>query len=1072
MKLIQKLLILCAIPLISACNQDSYQKLAAGFKTPADSVQTAVYWYWISDNLSKEGVVKDLQAMKQAGINRAFIGNIGINDLPFGNVKIFTPEWWDILHTALKTATELNIEIGIFNSPGWSQSGGPWVKPNQTMRYLVSSQAIVSGPGVTTTLPEIDQYKDFQPVKLIAYPRPTDYAKYASADEIANINIQPSVNGASALIDNDPATFVALPGEKQIDIQLKEPFTCRTLILHTPKRVSIAQCELQAKSEDGSFTPISQFRIDRHNFAINVGDPQAPTVVSFADVTSDSYRLIIRSASPQFAFSEIQLSAEPQLGSYPEKSLTKMFQDPLPYWHEYQWKYDAEPQQSTTIDPSKVIDISDKIAADGSFKWEVPAGEWVILRTGMIPTGVTNSPATPEGTGLEIDKLSKEHVASHFDKFIGEILRRIPEQDRKTFRVVVQDSYETGGQNFTDTMLEDFKAQYGYDPLPYLPAMQGKVVGSRLESDRFLWDLRRLVADKVAYDYVAGLREISHQYGLRTWLENYGHWGFPGEFLQYGGQSDEIGGEFWSYGNLGDIENRAASSCGHIYGKQKIWAESFTCGPDKPFSRYPAEMKQRGDRFFAEGINSTLLHVYIQQPDETVPGRNAWFGNEFNRHNTWFSHLDLFTTYLKRTNYMLQQGLNVADIAYFIGEDAPKMTGITNPVPPKGFQFDYINAEVILRDITVRNGKLTLPHGTQYEILVLPELKSMRPEVLEKLAALVNDGATILGPAPEYSPSLQNQPQADARVKELAQMLWNGETKENKVGKGRVLNHMNLEEAFQIMNIIPDCSIPDNIHYGHRVKGDIDIYFLSNQSDQTTSFTAKFRTTGATPEYWSATNGSIRILPEYKQNDLTTEVPLTLAPFESAFIVFASQAQQEPTVITKNFPEGDLITSIESPWSVIFKSEKLNIDKKIVFDTLTSWSNHEDPEIRYYSGCATYNNSFEVDTLLSGKRVMLNVNKVTAMAKIYLNGQYAGGLWTAPYQIDITDFIQKGNNDIRIEVVNTWQNRLIYDSSLPEEQRKTWSPYQPWKITDSLQESGLIGPVTITTVDYKLVSLE
>ena len=248
---------------------------------------------------------------------------------------------------------------------------------------------------------------------------------------------------------------------------------------------------------------------------------------------------------------------------------------------------------------------------------------------------------------------------------------------------------------------------------------------------------------------------MSHKYGLTTWLENYGHWGFPGEFLQYGGQSDEIGGEFWSEGSLGDIENRAASSCGHIYGKNKISAESFTAGGGG-YHRYPAMMKQRGDRFFTEGINNTLLHLYISQPyEDREPGVNATFGNEFNRKNTWFPQLDLFIKYVKRVNFMLQQGLNVADAAYFIGEDTPKMTGVTDPALPKGYQFDYINAEVIERDMTVANGLLTLPHGTQYRILVLPKLETMRPQLLDKIARLIEQGAVVLGPAPRRSPSYE-----------------------------------------------------------------------------------------------------------------------------------------------------------------------------------------------------------------------------------------------------------------------------------------------------------------------------
>ncbi|RZM10912.1 MAG: glycoside hydrolase family 2, partial [Pedobacter sp.] len=399
---------------------------------------------------------------------------------------------------------------------------------------------------------------------------------------------------------------------------------------------------------------------------------------------------------------------------------------------------------------------------------------------------------------------SKLHVASHFDAFLGEILRRIPAKDRKTWKVAVEDSYETGGQNWTDGMLDKFKLNYGYDPLPYLPVLNGNVVGSQDMSDRFLWDLRRFIADRVAYDYVGGLREVSNKNGLTTWLENYGHWGFPGEFLQYGGQSDEIAGEFWSEGELGNIENKAASSAAHIYGKAKVSAESFTAA-GKPFARYPEVMKQRGDRFFTEGINNSLLHVFIQQPDERLPGVNAWFGNEFNRHNTWFNYMDLFTSYLKRCNFMLQQGKYVADVAYFIGEDAPKMTGVTDPALPAGYSFDYINAEVLMNRVKVKNNKLVLSDGMTYSMLVLPKLETMRPELLEKIRDLVKEGATILGPSPLRSPSLKGYPSADAKVKQIALDLWgdiDGKTdKKRALGKGLVFLGMDMQTALNSLNI-------------------------------------------------------------------------------------------------------------------------------------------------------------------------------------------------------------------------------------------------------------------------------
>ncbi len=780
MKLKMKMLLIAVFALhLTACMQNSgknltqlSQELENGFVIPPDSIQTSVYWYWISDNISKEGAIKDLHAMKEAGINRAFIGNIGVDDLPFGNIKVLSDEWWEILHTALKTATELDIEIGIFNSPGWSQSGGPWVKPEQAMRYLASSEVMVKGPQKIAQ-PLEQPHQMFQDVKVIAIPSINEEGMVLNSNN-AKIVASPAISNLSALTDNNPRTGINLPGNNMaITFTTDKPFTARSLTIQTTPSPFRADAELQVKGNNNEFSTVSRFVINRSNPALNVGfDRYAPVTISLPATSASEFRLVLNYHPQNAGLAEVNLSAIPRVERYSEKILAKMHPTPLPYWGDYMWADQPKvDDKSLMITADQVLDISDKMSPDGTLNWDVPEGEWKILRMGMTPTQVTNGPASPEATGLEIDKMSKEWVAVHFDAFIGEILRKIPEADRKTFKVVVQDSYETGGQNFTDGFLEEFKGRYGYDPLPYLPVYRGYVVNSPQESDRFLWDLRRMIADKVAYDYVGGLRDVSHQYGLTTWLENYGHWGFPGEFLMYGGQSDEIGGEFWSQGELGDIENRAATSAGHIYGKTKISAESNTSG-GPAYSRYPAMMKQRTDRFFAEGINNTLLHVYIMQPyEDKNPGVNAWFGNEFDRKNTWFSQMDLFSQYLKRSNFMLQQGLNVADVAYFIGEDAPKMTGVADPPLPIGYQFDYMNAEVIIRDMTVKDGLVTLPHGTQYKVLVLPKQETMRPELLAKIKELVYQGAIVLGSAPDRSPSLQNQPEADRQVREMAAEL-------------------------------------------------------------------------------------------------------------------------------------------------------------------------------------------------------------------------------------------------------------------------------------------------------------
>lgn len=1033
--------------------------LETSFLRPPATIQTSVYWYWMSGNISREGVIKDLEAMKKAGINRAFIGNI--YDEPFEagrNVKLLSEEWWDITHTALKKAGELDIEIGIFNSPGWSQSGGPWNKDEQSMRYLTASELRLQGPATIDTFLQRPNEK-FQDVKLIAYPASAVDLLMLDASN-ATINVSPALTNHSALFDKNREQGMRLPKDTTVTITLtaKAAFTARSITIYPLHSLIHAGFEVQAWI-NGSYQKISEFTIDWHNLASNVGfQPFAPTAISFPETTASAFRIIATNRSAHGGIAEIELSAAPRIENYAQKTFAKMFQDPMPQWDYYMWRPQPElTNPSLVIDPARVLDLTRHMSADGRLKWSVPAGKWVIMRTGMTPTGVTNSPAGPDGTGPEVDKMNKKHVAAHFDAFIGKILQRIPSEDRKTFRIVVQDSYETGGQNFTDEFLTSFKKQYGYDALPYLPAYLGQVVGSQQQSDKFLWDVRRHVADQVAYEYVAGFREKCHEHGLRTWLENYGHWGFPAEFLQYGGQSDEVAGEFWVENDLGNIENRAASSCAHIYGKNLVSAESNTSG-GPTFSRSPRDTKKRMDKFFAEGINNTLLHVYIQQPEnDRYPGTNAWFGTEYTRTNTWFSQLDLYTDYIKRCNLLLQQGLNIADIAYFIGEDVPKMTGIQDPALPAGYQFDYINAEVLLRDAFVKNGRITLPHGTSYRILVLPKIDNMRPELLAKLKTLVQDGAILLGSKPTHSPSLQNQPKADALVQELANEIWHSTT-----AKGKVFEGVTLQEVFSSIGEIPDCSIPaeNPINFIHRSMDGAEIYFLTNQSPTKQEALIKFRVKDLQPELWNAINGGTRLLPEYTSLATGTEVPIKLDGFESAFIVFRKPGKPNKGATNYSTPTREI--ALNQPWLLQFESP-LSKPAPLQLSELQDLSHFDNEKIKYFSGTMVYQTQFTLNN--SAKEdVYLDLGNVQHMAKVWLNGQYLGGAWTLPYRIKLTDALKKGKNELKVEVVNNWANRLIGDKIVAEKDRETWTRINPYNEKSNLQPSGLIGPARLLFV--------
>jgi len=1005
----------CSVPVFA-----QHLAVQKGFATPPDSTKLSMYWYWMSDNLSEEGVKKDLASMAEIGIGRAFIGNIGYNEheVPYGKVKLFSDEWWKITRTAIRTAGEKGIDIGLFNSPGWSQSGGPWIKPAQSMRYLTGEEVMVKGPQ-QVSLPLKEAGKDFQDVVVLAYPAPVE-------DLLTAVNIKTV--------------------EASIDLELPAENTARSLILYMNGRFH-AEGELQVKEGD-TYRSITTFLVDRTNPSDNVGfRPFAPFSVSFPPVKGKSFRLLLKNNSRD-GLSEVHLFKAPRIERYEEKQLSKMFQQPLPLWNEYQWPQHPTATDTTlTVPGSQVKNITQYFGKDGILRWNVPAGNWIITRYGMLTTGVKNAPASREGAGLEVDKINRVPMQHHYDSFVGKIRGNIPPNERTALKWVVADSYETGSQNWTDGMAEAFKAQYGYDPLPWLPVLSGRVVGTADKSDRFLWDLRRLVADRVAYEYVAGLRDISHKDGMRLWLENYGHWGYPSEFLKYGGQADEVGGEFWNEGTLGNIECRAASSAAHIYGKNRVAAESFTAG-GQAYVRYPALLKKRGDWSFTEGINHTLLHVFIHQPyEERNPGVNVGFGTEFNRKNTWFSQGRAFVDYLRRCNFILQQGKPVNDIAYFIGEDAPKMTGIRNPELPHGYSYDYINAEVILQRLSVKDGWFVLPDGVRYRLLVLPELETMRPEVLKKLFALAKQGAVISGPAPKRSPSLQGFPKADAQVKEMAAAMWK---------LPNVLSGKSMEEVLQFVRLMPDVQLAKDVLYTHRTAKDADYYFLSNQSGATVDISPAFRIKGKQPELWDAVTGKVRDLPSFTFTANSTTVPLQLEAYESAFIVFRKPAAK-PGTGRENFPQPQTLQELKGPWQVKF-------DSTYTFNALTDWSQHPDERIKNFSGTAYYSTTFSA---APGKeRYYINLGTVMVMAKVKLNGKDLGTLWTAPWKIDVTDALKKGENKLEVEVVNTWVNGLIGDSKLPEKERRYWSNVNPYKPESKYQSAGLLGPVKLESTPY------
>jgi hypothetical protein len=866
-------ILFCAITINTALAQTLKDALREGFKNPPPHTKPWVYWYWMSDHISADGITKDLEAMAEVGIGEALIGNIDqINEK--GDVKALTDEWYQMIGHAIKEGKRLGIDIGLFNAPGWSQSGGPWIQPEHSMRYLASSELKVTGPQKLKAIIKPPHHKDFQKVATIAFPAPKNHDRHLLASN-ANISSTPTFENIATLFDGNKELLngILMPNTQTVTIDMapSSPFEARSLTLYPAKTSFKATGVLQSQLPDGQFKTITTFLIDRTNNSTSVGFiPFGPICETFPAVSSTHFRLVFKDIKGEMGLAEVELSAQAKTERYIEKQLAKLWPTPAPQWDAYMWnEQPALEMGDLAINPKEVVNISSYTNNDGQLEWEVPAGDWIIQQIGMVPTGQKNAPASPEATGLEVDKMNKEWVGAHFDAYIGNIYNKIETEDKPTLKHIVADSYETGAQNWTDGMADAFRERYHYDPIAFLPVLWGHVVGSADLSDRFLWDLRRYIADRISYEYVGTLREKSNAIGTKLWLENYGHWGYPGEFLQYGGQSDEIGGEFWTGNDNEGLELRAASSAAHGYGKNVVHAEAFTSGGPM-WQHEPRNLKKLGDWAATKGINHFILHVYIHQAYENkVPGINAWFGIEFNRHNTWFYQSKGWIDYLRRCHFMLQQGHYAADIAYFIGEDAPKMTGIRQPELPEGYNFDYVNAEMI-GNMVIKDNKYTLPDGMSYKALVLPPQSTMRPETLLKIKKLVSDGGVLVGPAPQRSPSLENYPQCDEQVKTMAQEMWGNSTEsapiQSKFGKGIVFNNLPLSKILAELQLPADIENieSDKYPWTHRHSNGTDIYFISNQTDQKANLTPTFRVDGMQPELWDPVTHEQRILPNFE----------------------------------------------------------------------------------------------------------------------------------------------------------------------------------------------------------------
>ncbi|MHC4109547.1 MAG: glycosyl hydrolase [Planctomycetota bacterium] len=1025
--------------------------LEDGFSNPPDSAKPWTYWWWLDSNVSKVGITADLEAMKQQGIAGALVFDAGIGGpLAPDGPKFMSPQWRDHLKFTLQEADRLGLQISFNLCSGWN-AGGPWVKPEHAAKIFVSSETTVQGGkkleqqlGVPTGITG-NYYRDSAVVAI----RISEQEGQAISKLTAG-SFYPKYPPALAS-DRNPQTRWISNGDKPgqgptpkapeyLNWEFPAPFPAASLVVTPYPDCGPKDCELQYSDDGKTFQPICRFVVQERQ----------EKTVAFDERRAKFFRLVFTSSYPyqgkdswNVQISEIAL-------------LKKGQKKPAPLTTQYRSR-DA-------------VDVTSKVDTSGKLVWDAPEGSWKIMRMGytLVSRGVVHC-NSPSGGGLEIDPLSRKAMDIHFEATVGACIADMGELMGKTLKYTHIDSWELGVPNWTDEFRLEFGRRRGYDPLPYLPALAGKIVDSKFVSDRFLHDCRRTVADCIAENYYGRLSELSHKHGMGIHPEAGGpfftHWV---DALQCLGKSDIPMGEYWARKteptgpfwyrnqfNLCDTVRQAASAA-HIYGKKFVQAEAYTTmGPN--WEKDPYMLKDVGDLAFCAGLTRNMLCFYVHQPCLDIKPGNQWeqAGTHFDRNITWFPQSHAWLKYLARCQFMLGQGRFMADICYYYGENVPGFVPSRdhmNPALPHGYDCDTINTEVLLTRVSAKNGRIVLPDGMSYRMLVLPNSDAMSLAVLRKVAELAKAAVTVVGAQPTHTPGLRDYPASDEEVKKLASKL-------------KLVSSNNLQDTLADLGIGPDfesATVP--LHYIHRKSDDADIYFVSNQQNKSVSTRCTFRVGGKQPEIWDAVTGEMRNATAFEIAGGRCTLPLEFAARGSLFVVFRKPTRSLKGTSTANYARLIQVGEITGPWIVKF-DPKWGGPESVVFEKLDDWTQRSEPGIKFYSGKATYHKTFELTEAAKGtkKRLYLDLKRIRNVAHVRLNGKDLGVVWTAPWRVDITQAVKPTGNKLKIDVVNLWPNRLIGDAALLSEKRLTKTNVTKFKKNSQLLSSGLLGPVQLIT---------
>jgi hypothetical protein len=731
-----------------------------------------------------------------------------------------------------------------------------------------------------------------------------------------------------------------------------------------------------------------------------------------------------------------------------------------------------------TLDLASCIDLTGNCDETGTLDWAVPEGKWFVFRLGCTLTGKKTVWSSPTGEGLECDPFDSAAMDAEFQHTAGILLKDVG----PALRSVEIDSWEIGLPNWTMNYLDAFRIYRGYDASPYLPALAGRTVGCAEISDRFLYDFRLTLGDLVADNYFGRLTTLAEEAGIFQQSEAGGLCSgklMTMDALKNLGRCAVPMGEFWqdsSWQEDGQNVNGKQTACAaHLYGKKIAAAEAFPTWLQ--WTESPATLKPTSDRAFCEGFNFFEIQYTATRMDEGTPGTEFAAGTHFNRRVTWWNQARPFCDYIARCCYLLQQGLFAADVLFYNGDGCPNFVAPKHIDPSlgPGYDYDVCNTEILLTRLSVGNGRIVLPDGMSYQLMVLPDRKSMPLDVVQKVKELVKAGMTLVGPRPEQTPGLAAYPTCDQQLKEEANELWgncDGSTvKEHRFGKGRVLWGVTPREILTQAGVAPDFEHDGNaetfLDWIHRSDGSREIYFVVNRKEHEESRTCTFRVSGQQPQILDPVTGAVHDASAFVQSGGRTSLPLEFAPFGSIFVIFGDKIPVTQDGVDRTKAEKLVPAStIAGPWTVRFDPE-WGGPPSVQFPELVDWTQRPEESIKYYSGTATYSHTLILNPS-RGQRVFLDLGEVKELAEVRLNGKKVGIVWTRPYRVEITSAVQAGENKLEIDVVNLWPNRMIGDGLLSLDKRSytvtNISTYYDSSLChkpQALLPSGLLGPVTV-----------